>query len=611
MPNTIRPGDVIADRYRMVDLLDESEGGMFWRARDRVLARHVAFHVIAGDDPRATLLLEAAKQSATVTDPRILRVLDADRHGELCYVVNEWGSGRSLDILLGDGPMAPRRAAWLVSEVADTIARAHQRGQAHGRLVPENVLLDHNGAVKIIGFGVDAALHGLPAGRMSTDVSDLAGLLYAALVGKWAGVSRSKVPLAPQYAGQPLRPRKVRAGIPKPLDTVCDEVLSPFAATAAGNHARGCETAADIRDVLVDFVGDPGALAAAEAGRAPGHPGPEKSEVDTQETESPQPPGASAEETQLLSRADLAPAGQETVAGAAPFHDAPEAPADSGDWLAPRADRPPPPPAFEQPAERPLYASDPVRRPRPGPPTPGGGVGTGSDEYWPWEAGTGTGAGTGGLPPIREDEPEEVPVPGRSWLRLAAVIAFVALLVTVVAFALNARLGQDTPSSGDSPSAAGDGTPGDSASPTAVAVASVRDFDPQGDPQTENPDQAPNVIDGDPGSTWTTMTYKQDFGPRGLKDGVGLLLDLGSDQPVGEVNLDLVGAPTDVELFVSAQEPTGAPRGEPTAKGTADGQKLTLTLPTDTTGRYVLVWLTSLPEPGGFRGEIGEIAVLS
>ena len=37
-------------------------------------------------------------------------------------------------------------------------------GLAHGRLTPENVLIDQHGQVRIIGFGVDAALSGLPAG---------------------------------------------------------------------------------------------------------------------------------------------------------------------------------------------------------------------------------------------------------------------------------------------------------------------------------------------------------------------------------------------------------------------------------------------------------------
>ena len=167
MPKSIRPGDVLADRYRLVDLLVESRNGRFWRAHDRVLERHVALHVLDADDDRAALLLEAARQSATVPDRRLLRVLDADQVDGFCYVVNEWGAGSSLDIMLAtDGPLAPRRAAWLVSEVATSVAAGHDAGVAHGRLVPENVLIDRTGSIRVIGFSVDAALHGLAPGRV-------------------------------------------------------------------------------------------------------------------------------------------------------------------------------------------------------------------------------------------------------------------------------------------------------------------------------------------------------------------------------------------------------------------------------------------------------------
>ena len=184
MPNPIRPGDVLAERYRLVDLLTESGSGRFWRAHDRVLQRHVAMHVIDADDERAAGLIEAARTSATVLDRRLLRVLDADQSNGVCFVVNEWGSGSSLDnMLANEGPLGPRRAAWLVSEVAAAMAVAHEAGVAHGRLVPENVLIDRSGSVRVIGFTVDAALHGLPPGRISTDVADHGGLLYSALTG--------------------------------------------------------------------------------------------------------------------------------------------------------------------------------------------------------------------------------------------------------------------------------------------------------------------------------------------------------------------------------------------------------------------------------------------
>ena len=52
MPEHNRPGDVLADRYRLTDLLTESAGGRFWRAFDKVLQRDVAVHIISSTRPR-------------------------------------------------------------------------------------------------------------------------------------------------------------------------------------------------------------------------------------------------------------------------------------------------------------------------------------------------------------------------------------------------------------------------------------------------------------------------------------------------------------------------------------------------------------------------------
>ncbi len=254
MPMSMQAGDVLADRYRLDDLLAENGTGRFWRAHDLVLHRAVSVHLLPADDERAGAVLEAARGAGPVIDRRLLRVLDAESADGRCYVVNEWGQGDSLDILVArEGPLPPRRAAWLVAEVADTMAEAHDAGLAHGRLVPENVLIDQHGQVRIIGFGVDAALRGLPPGRVAVDEIDLAGLLYCALTGKWAGASESDVPPAPEAQGEVLRPRRVRAGIPRTLDALCDQVLNP-------RHARGAEgsgfSARAIRDLLHEYVGD-------------------------------------------------------------------------------------------------------------------------------------------------------------------------------------------------------------------------------------------------------------------------------------------------------------------------------------------------------------------
>src|SRR5690349_20236182 len=112
------PGTVLGERYRLEDLLSEHDGARFWRATDVVLARSVAVHAVASEAPRAAALLEAARLSVTVTDAHFLRVLDCDDVDGVTWVINEWGEGDSLDVMLEQGPLPAARAAWLAHEVA-------------------------------------------------------------------------------------------------------------------------------------------------------------------------------------------------------------------------------------------------------------------------------------------------------------------------------------------------------------------------------------------------------------------------------------------------------------------------------------------------------------
>lgn len=592
MPGSIRAGDVLAQRYRLDDLLSESGDGRFWHAHDTVLTRSVAVHIIDSSDERAAGLLDAARTSAVLVDRRILRVLDARDTGSVVYVVNEWGSGESLDITLaGSGPLSPRDAAWLVSELADSLAQAHAAGLAHGRLTPENVLVDHNGEVRIIGFGVDAALHGLPPGRRGADVTDLAGILYAALTGRWTGSAPSAVPSAPEEHGTLMRPRRVRAGIPRVLDALCDEVLNPFTTAHASRPDHDLSSAQGIADALAEFVGDA--------------PARETNHHDTGPIGAV-PPASPGGTVQRPGDADMP-----TQAGMPAFDDDDD---DGVGLLVPRGERPAPPPAFTQPPDRPLFAPEPpagqpARRPRhPGvspvpsrpPAVEHSRAQTGSG-FWPWESSHGTGSGM--MSPVAEE------VPGRSWMRLAMVIGAVALVVVAIVATLQLRSGDDGDAGADDTSGTTSGRP--RAVPLTGVVA--QDFDPQGSaPFDENPDLVPLALDGDPATAWRTSTYNQNLGPAGLKTGVGLLLDLGSSKVVRSVRLTLDGGPTAVQVFRTDTAPTTLDGLEPLAEGTSkpDDSTLSLKLPDDIADQYVVVWLTSLPAvDGGFRGQVAEVVV--
>jgi hypothetical protein len=146
--------------------------------------------------------------------------------------------------------------------------------------------------------------------------------------------------------------------------------------------------------------------------------------------------------------------------------------------------------------------------------------------------------------------------------------------------------------------------------PAVITGVTASSFDPQGSPPEENPTEAPNAVDDDPSTGWQTLRYNENFGAGGLKTGVGLVLDLGAGHDVSEVDLTTVGTPTRVQIYVAPSKPVNLQGLKAAGETTVIGTHGVVRLAHAASGRYVVVWLTSLPAvPGGFRGEIAEAVV--
>jgi hypothetical protein len=133
------------------------------------------------------------------------------------------------------------------------------------------------------------------------------------------------------------------------------------------------------------------------------------------------------------------------------------------------------------------------------------------------------------------------------------------------------------------------GTPG--ATRTAPVAATVSSVDPSGG----------SGFRRDGASTWRTQSYASaDFG--NLKDGVGLLLDLGAPKALAAVTVEVVGGPIAVELRAGdAPSSSGSGYQVVAADGSASGPTR-LSAKDRTPRRYWLVWVTRLAvQDGGFR----------
>ncbi len=508
-------GDVLADRYELQDLVTERLGSVTWRANDSILNRNVGIEMLPSADPRADHFIEAARRSTTVTDPRFLRVLDLieDDHGQH-LVVREWARAFPLDQLLAQSPLPNPRAARVMTEVAEAVAHAHERGVYHRRLTPHHVLLKQSGAVRVVGLGVASAL--APAGHQDTiddlqayerlDVDSLGKLLYACLVSRWPGAHIDQLRAAPTEHGRLLRPRQVRAGVSRELDAICDRILGDPPA----HHRPRLTTADDIARAL-HLVGD--------------------------ESITPDGPTTLTRVSPDLLRLDPVVVPEGPPPGLAPPR------------RRPKAYEPAPPTTFERGRARALGATKGDRR-----------------------------------------------------YVLAGLAGFL-VIASILGFLVSRTTGGEDNQLTHSTAAA-----------RPLQVASVNDFDPQGDDGAENPRQVRRVIDGNVTTGWRTTTYFGQAALGGLKDGVGVVLDLGGPRELSSLRIRLAGGPTDVSVYASspgASEPRTIKGMTKIATLDAAGQDASVTLPSGFFTRYVVVWLTKLPEvePNSFRGEIREITV--
>jgi hypothetical protein len=216
----------------------------------------------------------------------------------------------------------------------------------------------------------------------------------------------------------------------------------------------------------------------------------------------------------------------------------------------------------------------------------------------------------------RRRPPADEPRRGGSWggriLILLAVLALLSVILMaqfLVKGAINKeQSGDPTP---EVPQTTGPAAPTNEA----VTITGAKDFDPEpkGNGE-EHPEDVPNTYDKKPGTTWTTMSYKNRPDLGGTKPGVGIVYDLGDVTPVSQVTVDLVGEGTDLELMVPEADPTKSPATvggwKSVAKAEDAGESATLKPPAPVESRYVLVWLTKLPKEGsGYRGEISEVKI--
>ena len=255
-----RRGSIFAGRYRLERKL--GSGGMadVWLAEDQELGRKVAIKMLHERYANDTQFVERFRREAThaagLSHPNVVSIYDRGEAEGSYFIVMEYVEGRTLkELIVTRGPCPVPVAISYVRQVLAALRYAHRNGIVHRDIKPHNVLVDHEGRVKVADFGIARAgssqmteagsiigtaqylspeqARGAPVDE-SSDLYSTGIVLYELLTGHGAlhrrdtGRDRDEAPLAGSGGAlddpprdparpRPRRPARAREGARRPL----------------------------------------------------------------------------------------------------------------------------------------------------------------------------------------------------------------------------------------------------------------------------------------------------------------------------------------------------------------------------------------------------------
>ncbi|MFD9222685.1 protein kinase [Streptomyces sp. NPDC060064] len=245
-------------RYELTHELGRGGMGVVWAAHDRDHDREVAVKLLATRGRGAELstlerrFLREIRLTGRLRHPGVPAVHDHGNHEGELYLVMDLVPGWALDaVLKNDGPLRVEQAADVARRASEVLSYAHGQGVVHRDLKPSNLMLTPDGEIKVLDFGVAAALEPQPGetrftaanatpgtvvymapeqavGRTvpASDLYSLGCVLYELLTGAPPFTDASPFMLYHRHANDPVPPlADRRPGVPNGLRTLVERLL--------------------------------------------------------------------------------------------------------------------------------------------------------------------------------------------------------------------------------------------------------------------------------------------------------------------------------------------------------------------------------------------------
>lgn len=165
-------GQVISERYEILAELGRGGMGLVYRALDRELGEQVAIKTLRSDLVRDEIMLERFKTEIRlarhISDKHVVRTHDIGEWQGIYYLTMEYVEGISVRELIDTrSKLGAEATLAIASQLAQSLAAAHEQGVIHRDIKPQNLLVDSTGTLKVMDFGV-ARLAERPSGLTET-----------------------------------------------------------------------------------------------------------------------------------------------------------------------------------------------------------------------------------------------------------------------------------------------------------------------------------------------------------------------------------------------------------------------------------------------------------
>ena len=146
--------------------------GVVFLAHDERLERDVAIKILPASTFSDAAVRRRFRKEALILSklnhPNIATIFDFDEENETCFLVTEYISGPTVDIIVTAGALPEAQIISLGAQLVDALIAAHDKGVVHCDLKPDNLRLTPDGRLKVLDFGIARLMHTATDENMAT-----------------------------------------------------------------------------------------------------------------------------------------------------------------------------------------------------------------------------------------------------------------------------------------------------------------------------------------------------------------------------------------------------------------------------------------------------------